>query len=141
MAQSTTIINAKALVVSIGGTAISGSLASATLTVNMENSQYYTADGDFADALVGKRQWSGTLNCYYSETAGEAYVLAVTAFEGGTSTALVLGAAGVASGDENLTGNVYFTSMPYNFDATSADPIMLAIPFVGKGALTRADVA
>ena len=140
MAQSTTIINAKALVIKIGGTAISGSAASATLAVTMENSQFYTADGDFAAALVGKRQWSGVLNCYYSETAGEAYVLAVTAFEGGTSTALVLGVAGVAVGDENLTGNVYFTSMPYNFDATSADPTMVAIPFIGNGTLTRADV-
>ena len=140
MAQSTTIINAKGLVTSIGGTAVAGSLASATLTVTMENSQFYTADGDFAAALVGKRQWSGTLNCYYSETAGEAYVLAVTAFEGGTSTALVIGVAGSAGGDENLTGNVYFTSMPYSFDATSADPVLMAIPFVGNGTLTRADV-
>ena len=140
MAQSTTIINAKALVVSIGGNTISGSTASATLTVNMENSQFYTADGDFAAALTGKRQWSGTLNCYYSETAGEAYLLAATAFEAGTSTALVLGVAGVTAGDENLTGNVYFTSMPYNFDATSADPVMVAIPFIGNGTLTRADV-
>jgi len=140
MAQSTTIINAKALVVSIGGNTISGSTASATLTVNMENSQFFTADGDFAAALTGKRQWSGTLNCYYSETAGEAYLLAATAFEAGTSTALVLGVAGVTAGDENLTGNVYFTSMPYNFDATSADPVMVAIPFIGNGTLTRADV-
>jgi hypothetical protein len=140
MAQSTTIINAKALVVSIGGNTISGSTASATLTVNMENSQFYTADGDFAAALTGKRQWSGTLNCYYSETAGEAYLLAATAFEAGTSTALVLGVAGVTAGDENLTGNVYFTSMPYSFDATSADPVMVAIPFIGNGTLTRADV-
>ena len=140
MAQSTTIINAKALVVSIGGNTISGSTASATLTVNMENSQFYTADGDFAAALTGKRQWSGTLNCYYSETAGEAYLLAATAFEAGTSTALVLGVAGITAGDENLTGNVYFTSMPYNFDATSADPVMVAIPFIGNGTLTRADV-
>ena len=140
MAQSTTIINAKALVVSIGGNTISGSTASATLTVNMENSQFFTADGDFAAALTGKRQWSGTLNCYYSETAGEAYLLAATAFEAGTSTALVLGVAGITQGDENLTGNVYFTSMPYNFDATSADPVMVAIPFIGNGTLTRADV-
>jgi len=140
MAQSTTIINAKALVVSIGGNTISGSTASATLTVNMENSQFYTADGDFAAALTGKRQWSGTLNCYYSETSGEAYLLAATAFEAGTSTALVLGVAGITQGDENLTGNVYFTSMPYNFDATSADPVMVAIPFIGNGTLTRADV-
>jgi hypothetical protein len=140
MAQSTTIINAKGLVTSIGGTAVAGSLASATLTVTMENSQFYTADGDFAAALVGKRQWSGTLNCYYSETAGEAYVLAVTAFEGGTSTALVIGVSGSAGGDENLTGNVYFYSMPYSFDATSADAVMMAIPFVGNGTLTRADV-
>jgi len=141
MAQSTTIKNAKGLLTSVGGTAIAGSLASVTLTVEMENSQYYTADGDFADALVGKRKWSGVVNCYYSETAGEAYPLIATAFEGGTSTAVVIGAVGAASGDENLTGNVYFTSMPYDFDATSADPIMLAVPFVGKGALTRADVA
>ena len=140
MAQSTTVINAKALVVKIGGTAISGSAASAALSVDMENSQFYTADGDFAASLTGKRKWSGTLNCYYSETAGEAYALAATAFEAGTSTALVLGVAGVAVGDENLTGNVYFTQMPYNFDATSAEPVMVAIPFIGNGTLTRADV-
>ena len=140
MAQSTTIVNAKALITSIGGTAIAGSLASANLSVTMENSQFYTADGDFAAALVGKRQWSGVLNCYYSETAGEAYVLAVTAFEGSTSTALVMGVTGGGAGAENLTGNVYFTAMPYNFDATSADPVMLAIPFIGNGTLARADV-
>ena len=140
MAQSTTIKNAKALVVSIGGNTISGSTATATLTVNMENSLFYTADGDFAAGLTGKRQWSGTLNCYYSETAGEAYPLIATAFEAGTSTALVLAVVGVAQGDENLTGNVYFTSIPYNFDATSADPVMVAVPFIGNGTLTRADV-
>jgi hypothetical protein len=140
MAQSTTVINAKGLVTSVGGTAIAGSLASVDLTVDMENAQFFTADGDFAAALVGKRQWSGTLNCYYSETAGEAYPLIATAFEGGTSTALVIGVAGNSAGDENLTGNVFFTSMPYSFDATSAEPTMVSVPFIGNGTLTRADV-
>jgi len=140
MAQSTTVINGKGLITSIGGTAIAGSLASVNLNVTIENSQFYTADGDFAAALVGKKQWSGTVNCYYSETAGEAYPLIVTAFDAGTSTAVVINVAGGGAGDEGHTGNVYFTSMPYNFDATSADPIMLAIPFVGNGTLTRADV-
>ena len=46
MAQSTTIINGKGLITSIGGTAIAGSLASVTLTIIIENSQFYTADGD-----------------------------------------------------------------------------------------------
>ena len=140
MAQSTTIINAKALITSIGGTAIAGSLASVDLTIAIENSQYYTADGGFADALVGKKQWSGTVNCYYSETAGEAYPLIVTAADAGTATAVVINVAGGAAGDEGHTGNVYFTSIPYNFDATSADPVMVAFPFIGKGTLTRADV-
>ena len=140
MAQSTTVINAKALVLKIGGTAVSGSTASANLTVVMDSSQFATADGDFYAALVGKRQWSGTLNCYYSETGAEAYALIATAFEAGTSTALLLGVAGVAVGDENLTGNVYFTSMPYVFDATTANPVMVSIPFIGNGTLARADV-
>ena len=140
MAQSTTIINAKGLITSIGGTAIAGSLASVNLTVAIENSQHYTADGDFADALVGKKNWSGTVNCYYSETAGEAYPLIVTAFDAGTATAVVINVAGGAAGDEGHTGNVYFTSMPYVFDSTSADAIMVSVPFIGKGALTRADV-
>jgi hypothetical protein len=106
----------------------------------MENSQFYTADGDFAAALVGKRQWNGTINCYYSETAGEAYVLMITAFEGSTSTAITVSVAGGAGGDEQLSGNVYFTGAPYSFDSGSADPVMMAFPFVGNGTLTRADV-
>ena len=140
MAQSTTIINGKGLITSIGGTAIAGSLASVTLTITIENSQFYTADGDFAAALVGKKQWSGVANVYYSETAGEAYPLIATAFDAGTSTAVVINVAGGGAGDEGHTGNVYFTSIPYGFDSTSADPIMLAIPFIGNGTLTRADV-
>ena len=141
MAQSTTILNAKALYVGVGGNDVSGSSASATLTVNMENSLFYTADGDFAAALVGKRQWTGTLNAYYSETAGESYKLLATAFEAGTSTAVVLSIQGNDSGEEALSGNVYFTSMPYSFDATSADATMVAVPFIGNGTLTRANVA
>ena len=141
MAQSTTIINGKALYVSVTAQDISGSLASADLTVTMENSQFYTADGDFAAALVGKRQWGGTLNVYYSETSNEAYDEIVTAFEGGTNTAIVVSVLGNDSTEEALSGNVYFTSMPYSFDATSADATMLSVPFVGNGTLTRADVA
>lgn len=141
MAQSTTIINAKALYVSVAAQDISGSLASAALTVDMQNAQHFTADGDFAFALVGKRQWSGTLNIYYSETANEAYEEIRDAFEGGTSTAIVISADGNDSGDEALSGNVYFTSMPYSFDSGTADAIMVAAPFIGNGTLTRADVA
>jgi hypothetical protein len=141
MAQSTTTLNAKALYVSVTAQDISGSLASANLNVNMENSQHYTADGDFAIALVGKRNWSGTLNVYYTETANEAYEEIVTAFEAGTNTAIVVSVLGNDSTEEALSGNVYFTSMPYTFDATSADATMLAVPFVGNGTLTRADVA
>jgi hypothetical protein len=141
MAQSTTILNAKALFIGVGGNDVSGSSASANLTVTMENSLGYTADGDFAFALVGKRQWSGTLNCYYSETGGESYKLLATAFEGGTSTALVLSLQGNDSSEEALSGNVYFTSMPYSFDATSADATMVSVPFIGNGTLTRANVA
>jgi hypothetical protein len=141
MAQSTTIQNAKALYIGVGGNDVSGSAASAQLTVAMDNSLFATADGDFYAALVGKRQWSGTLNVYYSETAGQSYKLLATAFEGGTSTALVLSALGNDSTEETLTGNVYFTSMPYSFDATTADAILLAVPFIGNGTLTRANVA
>lgn len=141
MAQSTTIINAKALYVSVGGTEVSGSAASAALTVAIDNALHATADGDFYFALVGKKQWSGTLNIYYSETAGEAYPLIATAADAGTSTAIVLSNAGNTSGDETLAGNVYFTSLPYSFDATTADATMLAVPFIGNGTLTRADVA
>lgn len=140
MAQSTTIINAKALYVSVAAQDISGTLASAQLTVNMQNSQHFTADGDFAFALVGKRDWSGTLNIYYSETANEAYEEVRDAFEGGTSTAIVISVDGNDIGDEALSGNVYFTSMPYSFDSTTADANMLSVPFIGNGTLTRADV-
>ncbi len=141
MAQSTTIKNAKALFLSAGGQDVSGSLAGVDLTVDMENARHYTADGDFAFALVGKRQWGGVVNLYYSETASEAYDTCVTAFEGGTSTAIVLSVDGNDSGDEALTGNVYFTQMPYSFDSTVADAVMAAVPFIGNGTLTRADVA
>jgi len=141
MAQSATIINGKALYVSVGGQAIAGSTMSASLTVDIENSQHYTADGDFAFALVGKRRWSGTLNIYYSETATEAYAECVSAFEGGTNSALVISVAGNNSGDEALSGNAYFTQIVYPGDASTAAALQLAVPFVGNGALTRANVA
>ena len=141
MAQSTTIINAKQLYATVTTQDISGSLASVTLTVDMQNAQHFTADGDFAFALVGKRQWSGSFNIYYSETSNEAYDELVTAFEGGTNTAILIVVDGNDSGDESLAGNVYFTSMPYTFDATTADGIMMSVPFVGNGTLTRSTVA
>ena len=143
MAQSTTILNAKALYVNVGAQTISGSTMSASLTVDIENSQHYTADGDFAFALVGKRRWAGTLNIYYSETVDtEAYGMLVAAFEGGTSTALVLSNSGNnATGEETLTGNVFFTQMPYVFDSSTAAANMLAVPFIGNGTLTRAETA
>ncbi len=142
MAQSTTIINAKALSISLSGTVVSGSSVSATMTVTRESSQYFTADGDWAKALSGKRKASGVLTGYMSETAAEFYATAIAAFEAGTSVALILSPLGNdASGEEAQTVNVILTAMPYNFDSASADPIGLAVPFLTDGAITRADVA
>ena len=140
MAQSTTIINAKVLYASVAAQDVSGSLQKADITVDAENAQHYTADGDFAFALVGKRRWAGVLTGYYSETANEFYDEVVTAFEAGTATAIVVSADGNDIGDEALSGNVRFTQMPYSFDSSSADAIMLAVPFIGDGTLARADV-
>ncbi len=141
MAQSTTVQNAVDLVVTHGGTNVSGSLQSASLTVTRENAQHFTAKGDWAFALVGKRKGSGTFTGYYSETAGEFYATMVASFEAGTSASLVLSPMGNASGEEAQTVSVFITSMPYTFDSATANAIMLAVPFVTTGALTRADVA
>ncbi len=142
MAQSTTIINAQALLISHGGTDVSGSSVSAEMTITRENSSQYTADGDWAFSLVGKRKVSGTLTGYYSETAAEFYAIMVAAFEAGTAAALILSPLGNdASGEEANTLNVFVTEMPYKFDSASADAIPLVIPFIGTGAVTRADVA
>ncbi len=142
MAQSTTIINSQALSISLNGTVVSGSSVSATLTITRENSQFYTAEGDWALALSGKRKGSGVITGRYSETAAEFYATAIAAFEAGTAVALILSPLGNdASGEEAQTVNVILTAMPYNFNSASADPIDLAVPFLTDGAVTRADVA
>lgn len=137
MAQSTTIINAKALYLSAGGTDISGSIAGITLAVDDENAQHYTADGGAAFSLVGKYRWGGTVNIYYSETSSEAYDVMVAAREAGTTLAMIASVAGNNMGDETLSGSIYVVGMPYAFDSTSPDAVLMSVPFIGTGALTR----
>ena len=70
MAQSTTIVNAKALYVSVAAQDISGSLASAQLTVNMQNAQHFTADGQ-PELCVALGQPLSAGGCAGGEVADE----------------------------------------------------------------------
>lgn len=138
MPQSTTTINAKALSVTVSGQDICGTTTQVDLTVERLTAEFFTACGDYPVVLVGKRRWSGTLNFAYSETANEAHDVIVTAFDAGTAAAVVFSPAGGNTGDLQWSGNVLFTSMPYSFNPGDANAIMLSVPFLGTGDLTRA---
>lgn len=140
MPQSTTTINAVALSVTVSGQDICGTTTQVDLTIERLTSEFFTACGDYPVVLVGKRRWSGTLNIAYSETANEGHDIVVTAFDAGTAAAMVLSPAGGNVGDLQWSGNVLFTSMPYTFNPGDAAVILLSVPFLGTGALTRAAV-
>lgn len=141
MAQSTTIKNARVMSISIDGTDVCGSVQSIDWSDDREISSYFTACGDGARYLTGKRTISGTLNIYYSETAGEAYKLVAAAYENVTEAAIVTSPTGGNSGNEQFTMTVLFTGFPINLDPSSADAIAIAVPFVVQGVPTRAAVS
>ncbi len=140
MAQSTTIQNAVAMSISIGGTDICGTTQSIDWSDDRQVAAFFTACGDGARHLVGKRTIAGTLNIYFSETAAEAYLLAMVAYENKTETAMIVSPTGGTAGNQQWTMTVLFTAMPMSFNPGGADPIAIAVPFVCQGLPTRAVV-
>ena len=140
MAQSTTIVNANVMSISVGGTDICGSTQSIDWSDDRQVAAFFTACGDGARHLVGKRTVAGTLNIYFSETAGEATLLVEVAYENKTETALVTSPTGGTAGNQQWTMTVLFTAFPMSFNPGGADPISIAVPFVVQGLPTRAVV-
>lgn len=141
MAQSTTIKNAKALVVNANSQDISGSISGIDLTITVENSTFFTADGDYSLALAGKFSASGTINAYYSETSNEAEDVLSAAFYTRDTISVVVTPLGSTSGNKTWTFNALVTSLPMPLDAGAADPIGIATPFVVSGSITEGTVA
>ena len=140
MPQSTTIKNAKALSITADGNDICGTLASVDFTDERQTAEFYTACGDYALFLTGKRKVTGTLNIYFSETSGEGYLTLADAYDAETEITLVLSPTGGASGNQEWTGTILLSSLPMSFNPGDAGPIMVAVPFLAKGAFTRAAV-
>lgn len=141
MAQSTTIANAKALAVTLNSQNISGSMSSIDFNVTVANSTFFTADGDWSLSLAGKFSATGTINIYYSETSGEAEDICSAAFYNRTPVTLLFVPKGSTSGNKTWTVSVLLTGLPMQFDAGTADPIGIAVPFVTSGSLTEGTVA
>ena len=141
MAQSTTIKNAKALVCNANSQDISGSISGVDLTLTIENSTFFTADGDYSLALSGKRSGSGVINAFYSETSNEAEDVLSAAFHSGDTISVVITPLGSTSGNKTWTFNALVTSLPMSLDAGAADPIGIAAPFITSGTVTEGTVA
>lgn len=140
MAQSTTIVNSVSMSISVGGTDICGTTASIDWSDDRQVAAFFTACGDGARHLLGKRTIAGTLNIYFSETAGEAFLVLVAAYEAQTESAIIVSPTGGGSGNQQWTFTALFTAMPMSFNPGAADPIAIAVPFVVQGTGARAAV-
>lgn len=138
MAQSTTIINAKDVHISVNAQDIGGSSKSISIPIAVQNAKFHTADGDWAVALAGKYEvGTGTLEVYYSETDNEAENVLKTAFYNRTAVAFLTSPKGNNTGDKTWAFNAIITGLPLTFDAGTPDPIMISAPFEVSGAITE----
>jgi hypothetical protein len=141
MAQTTTQQSGRDVKVTLNSVDISGSSNSIEIKSKLKVGSAGTFDGDWLLKTPGKREWDGSLNAIYTETAGEAFATIWAAFTSGLAVALKVSPKGGGVGDWEFSGNVIISEAPIKIDADKADPMMIAVKFEGTGDLTKAAIA
>ena len=133
---TTNILNSTNGVITIEGTVIAELTGcSLTITHSPRNITNKTSAG-WKELLEGLREWSMSASAMYIPNS--TYVTIFAAYTGRTQLTLVF--KSLTSGDDNYTGEAYFTTGTLDSPAQE-DNVVFDVSFDGTGVLTEGDIA